>query len=514
MQKDNPTYQRLFESSNAPILIISRDFKIIECNEMVEKILGMDKDEIIGSTPVDISPEYQKEGVKSADLGKKYFSAAIDGQDQIFEWVHKKKDSSEIVVEVSLFGFDPFGTENFFAMWRDLTEIRKKEIELMESEKRFRTIFSKASDGMLLYNPEQDFGIQQCNEAAWKTLEYDSEKELMGKVVMEFSPEFQPGGIKSRDQAKEYINQCLTTGNAKFEWVHTTKYGRPIWFDIALTKITFSGQMHIHAVLRDISEKKKNQAELEKYRNRLEELVDTKTRDLQSAQSQLIQSEKMASLGILTAGIAHEINNPLNYIMGGYIGISNELEKKEDLKEKDLVTYLDGIKVGVDRAADIIKGLNQLSRENENFNEDCEVNSILDNCINILQSKFKGNIRIIKNFTEEDSTIKGNSGKLHQVFINILSNAIDSISEKGDIMIQTSRKDNFFEIKVEDNGSGISPENLNKITDPFYTSKPPGQGTGLGLYITNTLVLDHHGVLKFESKMNEGTTATVRLPRG
>ncbi len=146
--------------------------------------------------------------------------------------------------------------------------------------------------------------------------------------------------------------------------------------------------------------------DLKKYTSNLERLVEKRTHELKAANEELraineqlqnknnliIQSEKMASLGILTAGVAHEINNPLNFIMGGYTGLRNELELRNLNKDKRISVFLKGIKTGIERASAIVSGLNQLSRDNDNYEENCDIHAILDNCLTILQNKYKKRI--------------------------------------------------------------------------------------------------------------------------
>lgn len=243
------------------------------------------------------------------------------------------------------------------------------------------------------------------------------------------------------------------------------------------------------------------------------EEIEKTLRNLQATQNQLIQSEKMASLGVLTAGVAHEINNPLNYIMGGYTGLINELKTCDAEKDERISVFLKGIKTGVERAVDIVKELNQLSRSNESYEEECDIHSILDNCLTVLYSKYKEKIKIVRNYYEDRLIAKGNTGKLHQVFINIISNAIDSIEQKGVINISTYVTDNNLTIVITDNGCGISNENLIRVLDPFYTTKDPGKGTGLGLSITNSIIEQHKGDLQITSKLNKGTKVLIKLPK-
>ncbi len=235
--------------------------------------------------------------------------------------------------------------------------------------------------------------------------------------------------------------------------------------------------------------------------------------ELKATQEQLIQTEKMASLGILTAGVAHEINNPLNFIMGAYEGMRMHYEETTTCEYHENVgVLLKNLKAGVDKAANIVKGLRQFSRDNHTFDEECNIPDIIDNCLTMLNNQLKYRVNINKNYTNELTIIKGNVGKLHQVFINLLANASDAITEKGEIEIQTRKNNDDFIIEITDNGEGIKKENLKKIFDPFYTTKKPGQGTGLGLSITYNIIREHDGTLTFESEPEKGTKVKISLP--
>ncbi len=234
---------------------------------------------------------------------------------------------------------------------------------------------------------------------------------------------------------------------------------------------------------------------------------------LKEAQAQLIQSEKMASLGILTAGVAHELNNPLNYIVGGYTAIHNHLNEEELLDKAEIEEYLDWIKTGSDRATKIVKSLNLFSRSNEDNTEVCDIHLIIDDCLLMLQNKFKDRIIITKEYTDTPAEVPGNNGKLHQAILNLLANAVDAISEKGEITIETKSQKDRLNIIISDNGCGISGENLKKVMDPFFTTKPPGEGTGLGLSITHSIIQEHEGSLTLQSTPDAGTKVKISLPK-
>lgn len=235
-------------------------------------------------------------------------------------------------------------------------------------------------------------------------------------------------------------------------------------------------------------------------------------KNLKEAQSHLIQSEKMASLGVLTAGVAHEINNPLNFILGGYVGLARYLSANGHLNNEKVAKMLEIIKTGVERTANIVKSLNQFSRHKDNFDEQCDLHSIIDNCLVMLNNQLKHRVAIIKKFSAKRSIVIGNIGRLHQVLLNILTNASQAIKNEGTITILTNIEAENIAIKLIDTGCGIAEENLSKITDPFFTTKDPDKGTGLGLSIAYGIISDHGGTIAFKSKVNKGTEVKITLP--
>jgi signal transduction histidine kinase len=266
--------------------------------------------------------------------------------------------------------------------------------------------------------------------------------------------------------------------------------------------------------------------DLENYKNNLEKIVAERTHELEAAneelkttlshlnllQDKLIQTEKMASLGVMTAGIAHEINNPLNFIMGAYQGLENFFNDTAPEYKEQVSVLLKGLEIGVERASGIVQGLSQFSRNTETFHEDCNIHSIIDNCLLMLHTQFEDRISVKKIYAKEGLIVKGNVGRIHQVFTNIITNSIQSIENKGEISITTQKNKDSVLISISDTGCGIRKEYLKKITDPFFTTKEPNKGTGLGLSITYNIIQDHNGQLEFASEINKGTTVRIILP--
>jgi signal transduction histidine kinase len=271
--------------------------------------------------------------------------------------------------------------------------------------------------------------------------------------------------------------------------------------------------------------------------------------ELKQTQSQLVNSEKMASLGQLTAGIAHEINNPINFVVSNVkplkrdieeiyelinlydtinIGDTNSSEKiievrkyrKEidyDYLKQEISHMIKGIEDGAIRTAEIVKGLRVFSRLDENDLKRTDINEGINATLTLLNPEISGSIDLVKNF-EHLPKIECFPGKLNQVFMNILNNAIYAIkentkrTEKGKLEITTTFDDQFVRINIKDNGIGMSEEVRKKIFDPFFTTKPVGKGTGLGMSITFSIINDHRGVINLHTKYSIGTEFIIQLP--
>jgi len=271
--------------------------------------------------------------------------------------------------------------------------------------------------------------------------------------------------------------------------------------------------------------------------------------DLKQAQSQLVESEKMASLGQLTAGIAHEINNPINFVTANIKPLKRDVdmmfeafsfieqislsdapleekqnkinEYKEDLDFDYLIVeindLLKGIKEGASRTAEIVKGLKIFSRLDEDDLKVADINEGLDSTLVIANNLLNNNIKVVKAYGAIPP-IECYAGKLNQVFLNIISNGAYAVHKQfgdqpgGEIVITTTNDEEFIYISIKDNGTGMDEKTQKKIFEPFFTTKDVGEGTGLGMSIAYNTIKKHNGQIHLKSAAGEGTEFILQLP--
>ncbi len=267
--------------------------------------------------------------------------------------------------------------------------------------------------------------------------------------------------------------------------------------------------------------------------------------NLKLAQSQLIQSEKMASVGVMTAGIAHELNNPINFMSGNVYPLKQDLDEVFSLLEKyeqtieenglkdyfakvdsikkemdfsyliqEIYSLLKGIEEGASRSSEIIKGLRSFSRLDDEACQFYDIHEGIDSSLVLLHNKIKEkNINVRKDYGDFEG-LECFPSKLNQVIMNILTNSIQAMEDgKGDLFIQTVSSAIGIKIIIKDNGKGMTPEVKEHIFDPFFTTKEVGQGTGLGLSISYGIIERHNGNIDVLSAPGKGTEFIISLPK-
>jgi two-component system, NtrC family, sensor kinase len=246
-------------------------------------------------------------------------------------------------------------------------------------------------------------------------------------------------------------------------------------------------------------------------------------RRLRETQAHLVQSEKMASLGQLVAGIAHEVNNPLAFVINNLFLAQEGLDRlagQQASISAQVPTQLDKVRTqirnscqGAERVKDLVSKLRTFSRLDEGKFKTVNIHESIESVLLFLRHKLEDRIEVERNYRAPDM-LACYSGELNQVLMNVIANAIDSIEGRGKVTLTTEQLDGYFVIVVRDTGKGIPEEIRSKVFEPFFTTKPVGHGTGLGLAISYGILKAHRGSIDFSSELGKGTEFMLRIPTG
>ncbi len=392
-----------------------------------------------------------------------------------------------------------------------------------QSEQRLRTIIDSTPLGIVITN--EDTIIEYANQAYCEIYGYSPEELIGNSFTMIVPPERKDFWI---DLHKKYLDGYK---EIRGEWEVRHKSGRPIYILADAARITGTdGKRKKVTFVSDITE-----------------MVKLKE-DARQTEVQLMQSEKMSSLGQMVAGVAHEINTPLGFVKGNlqllmeaqsevqrlidaYTQLKDEIlygtsEKVAELidaieeQTKALSLHRESVRLcknsldGIMRIQELVNSLRNFSRLDEAASKTAKITELLDSSLRITEHLFREkNIEVVRAYAD-DPTVLCYPAQLNQVFLNLFVNAAQAIEhDKGKVVISVTSSPDWAEIKVSDNGVGIKPEHLKKIFEPFFTTKEVGKGTGLGLSIAYKIVEKHHGKIEVESQVGQGATFTVKLPR-
>jgi len=355
--------------------------------------------------------------------------------------------------------------------------VEAREEELREQEASYHKAIENAPAA--IFRLDQQFGtILDANRAAEKTVAY-SRNELVGMRVWDLIPP------ADRARAMRLFEETRTHGHSNREDLHLQARGGdlvPVFFNAGL--IEYGHHHFFQVICVDISDRK-----------RLE--------------SQLIQSEKMAAIGTLAAGIAHEIRNPLGIITNAFYDLgeivdSDNPEVKEDLRIA---------KEEMERVQAIINNLLEFSRESRAELEHVDINDLLRKTLQLMNKSLQNSdVRVVTELSPL-SACRANQNALRQIFLNLISNAVQAMPRGGELRVRTAPLlDGRIQLEFGDTGVGIPPEHLKDIFNPFFTTKAPGQGTGLGLSVVHSVVKRYGGDIHVESQVNSGTTFTIEFP--
>ncbi|TGL57654.1 PAS domain-containing sensor histidine kinase [Leptospira sarikeiensis] len=623
-QKNENVYRDLFEQSPIGLMIFDKEGKVIEANDSSLRFLQASREKVIG--------------LLYSDLRDKNISGLIrrglDGEASDYEGPYSTTISKvllQVRIRVNPLS-DESGVFGISLIFEDLTEKKKTEEKLAvtlsdieaaetalkENEIKFKTLFDSAGEAIFLMD-ERVF--LECNP---KTVEMFGCKreDIIGASPVDFSPEFQPDGSPSSVKAIQKIQAAFAGRPQTFDWVHCRKDRTTFDAEVTLNSVTMNGRTLLQAIVRDISERKKSEEEIRKLNEVLEQKVILRTEELKatntylentnrdllvaldelkSTQAQLVQSEKMAVLGQLIAGIAHEVNTPLGAIISSNEGIQSVFRddwekllcefadldpperdvwrkifikgsifpdfydsseerrnrkiiretllklgfsspefisenlaelgiRVEDLpdlvkhvsKEKfpalvtnaynlsGILRYSNVVREAAIKATRVIRALKTYVYQDHTGISLIDIREQMDLVLTLYYNKVKQGVEIRRDFCD-NSMVRGQADQLTQVWANLINNAFQAISYQGTLALESHISGRFLIVTVTDDGPGISDEIKDRIFEPFFTTKEKGEGSGLGLDICRKIVEMHKGKIDFESIPGK-TTFRVFLP--
>ncbi|QXD16383.1 PAS domain-containing protein [Rhodocaloribacter litoris] len=559
-----------------PVKVFVKDaetLRFLRFNRAAETILGYRRDELIGKTDYDFFPREEADFFVAKDREVLASGKLLDIPE---EPIHTRSGVRYLHTQ-KIPVLDETGRPVYLlGISEDITERKEAERAFQKSRELFLATLEGMLDAYLLLECRRDedgqvvdFTVIDLNRRTEAGLALPREA-LIGQPLCERFPVYRTRGLF------EQYRQVFETGTPlEHEYQMPGDFPTPGWYYEQV--VPWSDGVAIMS--RNITERKRAEAALATYAADLEatstalearahehtltihELEAAKRRaeratrqlreaneKLKESQAQLVQSEKMASLGQMAAGIAHEINNPVGFVMSNLNTLSEyidtyrlllqhyaalaatlppdpppeqarhlqairTIEAEEDLDfiTSDLDLLMAESHNGLQRIKEIVQGLKSFARVDEAEMQMANVNESLETTLRVIWNELKYRCAVETRFNPLP-LIPCYPGKLNQVFMNLLLNAAQAISDHGVIVIETEATETEVIVRITDNGTGIPPEHLPKLFTPFFTTKPVGKGTGLGLSISYGIIQQHHGRIEVESTVGEGTTFTIYLP--
>lgn len=532
------------------LLVEPENLRIVHANRVATRTLGYSLEALRELAITDVESSLQDvfywEDVRHGQR------LEIEGQ----EGLYRRADGSLLSVSKSVLAMDLEDGPRMLVLARDIDEERRIEKDLEQTLSQLRATLESTGNGILVIDWQGRLASMNRLLSQMWNLPEDSLLERRDEAILDSLLD----AVVEREPLRARLSAIL--GHEETAEIYHLKDGRI--FECR-SRPQYLGERIVGRVFSfdDITEAKHAEAALRESRDQLEQRVRERTADLlaanarlevkkqhqdelirklEAAQNQLLQSEKLASIGQLAAGVAHEINNPVGFVnsnlntlqryvrdmlrlLDAYESLersSSEVDlepvrqvKKEidaDFLREDIGHLLDDSLDGLRRVKSIVQDLKNFSHVDRAELEWADIEAGLDSTLNVVWNELKYKARVIKEYAGAPQ-IRCLPSQLNQVFMNLLINAAHAIEGQGEIVIRTGFDDDQLWVEVSDTGKGIPSEHLKRIFEPFFTTKPVGKGTGLGLSLAYGIVSKHGGRIEVSSEVGRGSTFRVILPR-
>ncbi len=528
----------LFEGIDDVVIVHDHDGKILDANPAALKRFGYSRDELLKLTTREVDAPGFAEGFEDR------LQQQLEQGNVRFEGRHLTKDGRVIPVEMSTSKIRLENTDAILALSRDISDrkaleatrrqladaelenartLALKNRDLSRSEARYRMLTEGAHDAVVVADVEGR--ITLFNPAAERTFGYKSD-EMVGRHIRELMPEALRGA--HQDGIERYVaTRIPRVVGRTVEVTGLRKDGETFPLELSLSAVESGGELQFIGSIRDQTERQRMRA-------------------------MLVQSEKLASIGLLSAGVAHEINNPLAYVANNLAVLERDLkgvlslvacyeavdsklreldpgamaqvdEISEDLDwpyvRSNLPRMLTRTREGVQRVANIVQNLRGLARTSPPKMEPALLVDLIAPALEMIQGRIRRRgVEVVQNH-ENPRRVACVASQISQVVLNLLVNALQAIESGrnehgGKITVSSRPGSDYYRLEISDDGPGIDPDSLPRLFDPFFTTKPVGEGTGLGLSISHGIVTGHGGRIEVESNIGVGTTFRILLPLG
>ncbi len=375
-------------------------------------------------------------------------------------------------------------------------EKAQAEEALRESEEKFRLIAESSID--TIYQLDLEGNIVFMNTAGARMYGYEAE-EMKGLNFRSLLTE------ERLSEGEEYVRQVLSGQGVRGEMYVKHKEGHEFPIYLSMASVEKEGEIvGFSGASRDITERKRAEEALKEYSERLEGMVEERTKELREAQEQLIRREKLAVLGQLAGGVSHELRGPLGAITTAAYFLDNAMEGPDPEVKRMLAIIMRQVRT----SERIIRSLLDFARTKVPVRQAMDVNAVVQEALS--RTAVPENVEVVSQLDEELPTIPADPDQLGHAFGNIILNAVQAMPDGGHLVVETALRAEWVAVSFTDTGVGISKENLGKLFEPLFTTK--AQGIGLGLAVTRTLVEEHGGAIEVQSEEGQGSTFTVRLP--